>query len=421
MGIESQTAGSKSRRTALEVAVALGTTTTVSYGTLYYAFGVVARDMATDTGLSLTFVYGVFSFGLFLSGILAARAGKLFDQYDPATIMAVGSGLAALLLVLWTQLHGQWAYAIGLVALQTTTMLVLYEAAFVAAACYVPRAARRTITGITLIAGFASTIFWPLTAWLLEFWSWREIYLLFALLHLIFCLLPHVWLAISQSSKRRDADNGQAAMCEAAVQPRLTDKNSRKLAYLLLAFGFTAMNFVITSVHLHLIGILDSIGLAASAALIGAIIGPSQVAGRVVEFVLSSRLPMMAVTLFSASLLPAALLLLIFAGPWTIAAVIFAVMFGIGQGLAYIARGVLALELFGSDGFGHLTGRFNAFRLYISAGAPFVIAAVYERAGVTAAIYTIISVGLLALIAFLAVGFLLRKMPSPDCTPHGSA
>ncbi len=400
--------GSSNWRTMIEVVVVLGTTTTVSYGTLYYAFGVVAQEMAADTGFSLTAIYGIFSFGLFLSGVFASRAGKLFDNYDPATVMAAGSALAALFLVLWTQIEGQWAYAINLIILQTITMLVLYEAAFVAAAYYVPSAARRTITGITLIAGFASTIFWPLTDWLLTNWNWREIYLFFALLHVVFCLLPHLWLANFRTAKRQklpdqDADNAES------IQPRLTDPQSRKLAFVLLAIGFTAMNFAIISLHLHMIGILGSIGLATSAALIGALIGPSQVAGRVVEFAMSDKLPIYGVTLFSAALLPAALLLLITAAPLVTAAVIFAVMFGVGQGLAYIARGVLALELFGSSGFGHLTGRFNAFRLYVSAGAPFVVAAIFEKGGVEAAVYTIMAVGLLALVSFGLVGLLLRS------------
>ncbi len=398
------------RRAALEVAILLGISTTVSYGTLYYAFGVLARDMAADTGFSLTSVYGIFSFGLFLSGLLAARTGRLFDRFDPATIMAVGSVLAAIFLALWAHFHGQWAYALFLVALQAISMLVLYEATFVTAAFYVPTSARRTITGITLIAGFASTIFWPLTAWLLETWSWREIYYSFAVFHLIFCLLPHLRLAQIHSGKRGRASGDE--MNEAnRIQPRLTDQRARRTAFVLLAMGFTAMNFAITSLHLHLIGLLDSIGLAASAALIGALIGPSQVAGRLAEFVMSSKLPIFAVTLVSAALLPVALLLLIFAAPWIGAAIAFAIMFGVGQGLTYIARGVFPLELFGSDGFGLLTGRFNAFRLYVSAGAPFVTAVVFEQAGATAALYCIATVGILALTSFALVGLLLKKQP----------
>ncbi len=392
---------------AVVVAVVLGITTTVSYGTLYYAFGVVARDMAADTGLSLTSVYGVFSFGLFVSGILAGRAGRLFDKHDPAAIMTAGSALAAVLLVLWSLMPGQWAYALLLVALQVVSMLVLYEAAFVAAAVYAPGSARRTITGITLIAGFASTIFWPLTDWLLEFWSWRQIYLLFALLHVVFCLLPHLWLARRQNGGRlavaRSDGNGSAA-----IPPRLTGRRNRRIALILISIGFTAQAFAISSLHLHLIGLLDAIGLAASAALIGALIGPAQVAGRLVEFILSSRLSIFAVTLFSAAAMPIALLLLIWAAPLAIAAIVFAVFFGLGQGLSYIARGVFPLELFGNSGYGALTGRINGIRLFVSAGAPFVTAAILENGGAIITLYSIVLAGLVALASFAAIGLILR-------------
>lgn len=403
-----ETSMQKKRRNAIVVATVLGTTTTVSYGTLYYAFGVVARDMSTDTGLSLTSIYGVFSFGLFVSGILAARAGRLFDNYDPAGIMALGSGLAAILLVLWSLVHGQWPYALLLIALQVVSMLVLYEAAFVAAAVYAPSSARRTITGITLIAGFASTIFWPLTDWLRGFWSWREIYLMFAVLHLVFCLLPHLWLSRRQKVGSRSSID-RHHIPDQTIKPRLTGKRARKIALILISVGFTAKAFAISSVHLHLIGLLNAIGLAASAALIGALIGPSQVAGRLVEFFLSDRLSTFAVTLFSAAALPAALLLLVWTAPWAAAAIVFAVVFGLGQGLSYIARGVFPLELFGSTGYGALTGRINAVRLYVSAGAPFITAAIFERSGAVITIYAIVFTGISALLAFVAVGPLLRR------------
>lgn len=391
----------------VEVAVALGVTTTVSYGTLYYAFGVVARDMSTDTGLSLTSVYGIFSFGLFLSGFLATRAGKLFDDHDPATIMAIGSALSIVLLTLWSLTTGQWAFTLLLVALQMTSMLVMYEAAFVAAAHYSPATARRTITGITLIAGFASTIFWPLTAWLRDFWSWREIYLLFALLHVLFGLLPHIWLSRRYAGQKRS--NVPESEAAETIPPRIQGARARKRAVFLMIIGFAANAFVIAAVHLHMIGLLEAVGLAASAAMIGALIGPSQVAGRIIEFTMSARVSIFSVTLFSAAALPVALLLLVVAAPWTFAAIIFAVLFGLGQGLAYIARGVFPLELFGTTGYGHLTGRINAVRLYVSAGAPFVTAAILEQAGVTTAIYAIVFAGVAGLAALAAIGVVLRN------------
>lgn len=388
------------RRRSMEIAIVLGVSTTVGYGTLYYAFGVVARDMASDTGFSLTTVYGLFSLGMFVSGLVAARAGSLFDRFDPASVMAAGSLAAALALGLWAALPGRWPFAVMVVAVQAISMLVLYEAAFVAAAFYVPASARRTITGITLIAGFASTIFWPLTAWLLRFWSWREIYLMFAVLHVLFCFLPHLWLA--RRPERRMAGNGTDGE-PGLIEPRLADARRRRSALILSILGFAANAFVISSVHLHLIGLLEAIGLAASAAIIGALIGPSQVAGRLIEFILAERLSILAVTIFSALALPLALLVLVWTAPWTVGAILFAVLFGLGQGLSYIARGVFPLELFGTRGYGALSGRINGARLIASAAAPFVTAAIFEQRGVMLAIAAIVVAGLASVAAFLAI------------------
>jgi hypothetical protein len=394
------------RRQATEVAVALGVSTTVGYGTLYYAFGVLARDMAADIGLSLTSVYGLYSLGMFMSGLVASRAGSLFDRFDPAGLMAAGSAAAALALCLWAALPGKWAFAFMVVVIQAISMLILYEAAFVTAAAYVPATARRTIAGITLIAGFASTIFWPLTAWLQNFLTWRQILFLFALLHLVFCLLPHLWLV--RRPERREGRQGPAAL-RGDTRPRVDGARPRAIALGLIITGFAASAFVMTAIHLHLVGILEAIGLAAHAALIGALIGPAQVTGRLVEFALADRWSIFAVTLFSALAMPAGLLLLVATAPWVAGAALFAILFGLGQGLSYIARGVLPLEIFGAGGFGLLIGRINAARLIASSAAPFVTAAVFERAGATVAVHAVVLVGLAAATAFAALRPLLRR------------
>ncbi|HSO48349.1 MAG TPA: MFS transporter, partial [Rhizobiaceae bacterium] len=163
------------------VAAALGVTQTIGYGTLYYAFGVLAPKMAADTGLSLTAVYGLFSIALLAGGLVAPFAGRLFDRHEPAKVMAAGSLVCAAALVLWALAPGSAAFAVLLVAVEVASVLALYEAAFVVAAHLAPLGqARRTITGITFLAGFASTIFWPLTQYLATQMDWRGVYLVYA-------------------------------------------------------------------------------------------------------------------------------------------------------------------------------------------------------------------------------------------------
>lgn len=389
--------------TRMRVSILLGITTLVSYGTLYYAFGVLAPDMSADTGLSLSLIYALFSAGLAVSALIAPRAGRLMDEANPGAVMAAGSLAAAAILAAWALVPGAVAYGVLLVAARLVSVLVLYEAAFVAAARLRPHSARRTITGITLIAGFASTAFWPLTQWLVTLWDWRVVSLVFAALHLVVCFPLHLALArILPEASRSDAGASAAGLSQGA----LPQGKTRRLVFVLLVAGLAANGFIIAAVHLHLIPMLGALGLAASAVMIGAVIGPAQVAGRMTEFVFGHRVSAMQVTLISVAALPAALVILLTGAPWLAAAVAFAALFGIGQGLVYITRGVLLLHLFGLSGYGALTGKANAVLLNVAAIAPFVTAAVFENLGVSTAVWMLVGVGMVSIASLSAVAML---------------
>lgn len=386
------------------VSALLGITTTIGYGTLYYAFGVLAADMAADTGFSLTEVYGLFSATLAVAGLAAPSAGRLMDRINPALAMAGGSAASAAALALWALVPGQAAFALFLCAVQVVSVMALYEAAFVVAAhAAAPGRARRVITGITFIAGFASTIFWPLTHRMAGFMGWREIYLAYAGLHLVVCLPLHLVLA------RRISASGAHGQQKAATDPVGAAKPSGKInpasrklfGFLLVAFSMNS--FVISAVHLHLISLLGGLGLGASAALIGAWIGPFQVAARLVEFASASRTSIHVPAILSALALPTGLAVLALGAPALVPAFAFAAIFGAGQGLSFIVRGVLPLEVFGTQGYGKLTGRLNSARLFISAFAPFAMAAVIEHAGLKAGIAMLIGAGLASAASLVVV------------------
>ena len=391
---------------SLPVAIGLGITTTISYGTLYYAFGVVAPEMSRDTGLSLTIVYGLFSASLFGAALVAPFTGRAFDRYGPARMMALGSVVSAALLFLLSALSGPIAFAALLVAAQMAATMVLYEAAFATVAHQVAGRARRTVTIITLIAGFSSTIFWPLTVWLGQSMSWREIYALFALLHVVVNLPLHLWLSGAAVGKRRKSPPPAAETVEAAIGAG----GPRRQAFFLMMAAFGGLAFTIGAVHLHLIGLLGEIGLAASAPLIGSLIGPAQVFGRVIDFFSGSRVPVIRILLFSTLTLPAALVLLA-AGPAVLpVAAAAAIVFGLGQGVTFIARGVLPLELFGSKGYGALIGKFNAISLVAMATAPVVAAAVREAYGARATMLVVAAVSAAAALSALRLNSLLKRM-----------
>jgi hypothetical protein len=393
----------KARGPSLSVIVPLGITQTIGYGSIYYAYAVLAGPISQDTGLSLSTVFGCFSLGLLAGAAVAPFGGRLLDRFDPGRVMALGSGVAALLLGLWAMMPGALSFVLFAVLVQAVSVLIFYEAAFVAAARLVPGDARRTITGITLIAGFASTIFWPLTAALVREMSWREVYLIYAGLNLLICVPLHLYLSSGKAKARRSKQAGAETAPGLHTDGTAPPGRERRIVYVLLQISFAANAYVIAAVHLHLVGILGALGLGLAAASIGALIGPAQVAGRIVEFVGGSRVSILLVALLAAGLLPTGLLVLLFGAPALAAGIAFAVLFGVGQGLSYIARGVLPLAVFGLAGYGALTGQFNLTRLLVAASAPFLTAVILDHGGTTAALTSIIIAAIIGVAGLLGI------------------
>lgn len=395
-------------RRAVLLSLLLGVTQTIGYGTLYYAFGVLAPAMSADTGYSIAAVYGLFSLAMVAGGVLAPRFGRLFDKYPPTLVMAAGSLLSALALAGWALAPGKAAFAAFIVTTEAVSILVLYEAAFASVAHLVPREhARRVITGITFVAGFASTIFWPATQYLLAQSDWRTVYLAYAMLHLAVCLPLHI--LIWRIYPRLSSDSAeQETLPEAAAAQAQTRAALRGRIMIWMLAGFAANAFVISAVHLHLIGLLGGLGLSASAALIGALIGPFQVAARVMEFATARRVSIHAASMVAAWALPLGLAVLVFGAPALLPALVFAAVFGAGQGLSYIVRGVLPLELFGREGYGALSGRIGSVRLFVSAAAPFITALLFERGGAQLALWAILAVALVSALALARVTLLVK-------------
>ncbi len=399
------------------VAVLLGIGQIVAYGTMYYAFGILADDIAGSIGFSVEAVYGVFSLALLIGGLSAPRLGRLLDEMGAARAMAAGSAVTALAFLGLGLPSPAWLVVGCILVSQIVSTLVQYEGAFVVAARLAPDHARRTITGITLIGGFASTVFWPLTGYLADIAGWRSTMLVFAGLHLCLCLPIHLWLARFAEERTgvgRPASTAASPSTptgSAIGGPVSPPGGSATTVFALVLLGFAASGFLIAAIHLHLIRTLEMIGLGTSATLIGALLGPFQVVGRIIEFASSHRLSIFLVAVTSTAAMPLALMLLIGGAPALWAGLAFALFFGLGQGLNYIVRGVLPLAIYGSDRLGAIMGRINGVRMVVTALAPFAFALVFERLGPSAALLLAIMVGILATIAFAALAWIMRNRP----------
>jgi predicted MFS family arabinose efflux permease len=396
------------RLTPLRLVWALGLTQIVGYGTLYYAFSVLAPAMARDLAWSVEWVYGAFSAALLVGGLAAPWAGRLIDRRGAGTALVWGSGAVALALALTALAPERITFVAGLIAIEALSTLVLYDAAFAALVQASPATAKRDITRLTLIAGFASTLFWPVTAALDGYFSWREVYFIFALLNVGLCLPLHFWIAkgLRQSkADREEAEHGAARATE-TLQPLVGQR--RRTAFLLVAFGFSLGGFSLTALLVHMLPVLQALGFGASAALVGMFFGPAQVLGRVVNMIFGREVPPVTLAVISSALPPISLVLLLVSGSSLVVGVLFAGLFGLGAGLASIVRGTVPLALFGPEGYGARLGQITAVRLVVTSVAPFAFALGLERIGVYAALIAVAVLGALGALSFVWIACLPR-------------
>ena len=358
--------------------LALGVTQIAGYGVLYYAFAVLAPGMTASFGWAPEWTYGGFAAGLLAGGLFAPVAGQLIDRFGTRLMMSLGTVLAAAALWLLSLAEGFLSFYAALILLETVATLVLYDAAFTALTQAHATGARRAISKLTLIGGFASTLFWPLTTWMVQSFDWRGVYQIFAVGYLLVALPLHILLL-----PRRGGSGLVKPVSAVATAPEtyLTGR-SRTRAFALLALAFSLQGFVVSAMSIHMLSMLQGFGLAAAAAvMIGAMLGPAQVAGRLGEMLFGTNVSPVTTAWVSATLMPIGFLLLLAgSGSFTMAA-LFVSAFGVSAGLNSIVRGTAPLQLFGPTGYGAMMGKLAAPGLVIRAAAPLAFAVMVERLG----------------------------------------
>lgn len=369
------------------IVAALGTAQTIGWASSYYIPAVLAGPMAAAFGLSPVWVFGAFSMAMVVSALIGPWAGERIDRLGGRGVLmlsnlvfATGLGLLAIAPAPAVLFAGWAVIGLGM-------GMGLYEAAFATLAGIYGKAARGPITGITLIAGFASTVGWPLSGLMLAHWGWREACLGWAVIHLCLALPLNALLPRGSTPARTPA----LPEPDAPPPPRG--------ALALLAFVFAATWFNSTAMAAHLPGLLEAAGASTAMAIAaGALIGPAQVAARVLEFGLLRKFhPLTSARLAAAAHPVAAVCLVAFGGP---AAYAFALLHGAGNGILTIAKGTLPLALFGAAGYGQRLGWLNAPARILQAAAPLIFGAALTAWGLNA-VWLTAGVGLAATAALL--------------------
>ncbi|MCW5623853.1 MAG: MFS transporter [Burkholderiales bacterium] len=355
--------------------VTLGTAQTLAWASSYYLPAILAAPMAHDLGVSTPTIFAAFSLALIVSAVLGPWAGRNIDRWGgrsvlTGTSLVFAAGLAAL-----ASARGPVGLFAAWVVLGIGMGSGLYEAAFAALVRVFGREARGSITGITLIAGFASTISWPLTAWLEIRFGWRGACWTWAALHLLIGLplnasLPHRHIVATpvDSASAGELAAGTPAAGRAAA---------------LLAFVFAVTWFVSTAMAAHLPALLQAGGATLAAAVaVGALVGPAQVAGRLLEFGLLRRVHPLWSARVAALMHPVGACVFLSVGAPAGAA--FALLHGAGNGILTIAKGTLPLVLFGPAGYGHRQGWLMVPARLAQALAPWMFGLWLDRFGADA-------------------------------------
>lgn len=353
------------------VVTVLGTTQTLAWGSSYYLPAILAAPIAEDLGLSGALVFGVFSGSLLLTALLGPAAGRAIDQRGGRDVLALSNVIFALGLFLMAFAHGLPMLALSWFIIGIAMAMGLYDAAFAALAGLYGKDARSSIVGITLFAGFASTVGWPLTALMEVEWGWRGACLGWAALHFLFCLPLNRFL-IPQAPPPPP---------KVAAPPLSAEESrERKRDMILLAFVLASASFSSTALGAHLPGLLQSAGTTLAAAIAaGALMGPAQVAARVVEFTMMRKMNPLFSARIAAGAHPVAVALLLMLGaPF---AALFVIIHGAGNGLLTITRGTLPLALFGPVGYGQRQGFITAPARASQAFAPLLFGLLLDDYG----------------------------------------
>ncbi|HET6839262.1 MAG TPA: MFS transporter [Bradyrhizobium sp.] len=380
----------------LPIILALGTTQTLAWASSYYLPAILADPIARDLGFSSNWIFAAFSASLVISALLGPRVGRQIDLVGGRSVLSASNLTLAAGLTLLGFTHSIPVLMAAWLLLGVGMGFGLYDAAFAALGRIYGNSARRAITGITLLAGFASTVGWPLTAWGLETIGWRTTCFAWAAAHIVIGL-PLNLLMLPPVKRMHTA-------VATHVKPHIPIDRTM----ILLAFTFAAAWTVTGAMAAHMPRILEAGGATTvQAVAAGALFGPAQVVARVIEVSFLSRYHPLLSTRLACLTHPIGAAILAIAGGAASGA--FAIFFGLGNGILTIARGTLPLAIFGAENYGYRLGLIGAPARMAQALAPLAFGLLIERLGIRILIVS----SALSLSALLALFLLGRKSTAP--------
>ncbi len=384
------------------VITALGISQILGWGTSFYFPAVFAEPIVSDTGWSLRYVVGGTSLGLLVAGLISPQVGKLIDRHGGRPVLLASSlfyaaGLAGVGLA-----PNLPIYLFGWALIGAGMGTGLYDAVFAALGRMYGSEARGPITNLTLFGGFASTICWPLSAFMIEHVGWRTACLIYAALHLLVSLPLEMLVVRKAPASAAQATAGDG---EIAEQPKRLANETMIFALLALMLSIAAGIGSIVIVHFMIFLQARGVDFAVAVSL-GTLFGPAQVGARVVERLFGNRYHPIWTMIGSCTLMAIGLLML--SGRFPLLVLII-LLYGGGYGVSWIGRGTLPLALFGPLRFPRLMGKLAFPSLIVQALAPSAGALLIEAAGADATIGVLTAFALINVVLIAALWWLCRE------------
>ncbi|HEY5897397.1 MAG TPA: MFS transporter [Burkholderiales bacterium] len=381
----------------VKLAIALGTTQTIAWASSTYLPAILAQPIAAELGISRASVFGAFSVALVVMALGGPPVGRWIDRHGGRGVLVASSVVLALGLAMLAAAQSVVSLYVAWCVLGIGMAMGLYDAAFAAIVRLHRAQSRMPITGITLIAGFASTVGWPLTAFLAERYGWRNACLGWIVIHLAIALPMNLLFIPRAAPIGAAAGSTTSGEAESKAPPH---------AFPLVALFLAATSFVTSAMAAHLPGLLLATGTSAVAAVAAAsLLGPAQVLARLAEFGAAHRFKVhpLVTARVATALHPFAALVLGGLGGGALTATAFALLHGGGNGLITIVRGTLPLAIFGAAGYGFRQGLLAILARGMQAAAPVSFAWVLESYGARPALALSAGLSLFALGTLLAL------------------
>lgn len=364
------------------IALVLAITTTVSYGVLFYAFSVFIAPMEAEFGWSRGELSGAFSLSLLITGLVALPVGYWLDKHGSRLLMTAGSIGAMVAVMLWSQVNTLPEFIAATALMGFFGAAILYEPAFAVIAAWFSQSRGTAMAIVTFIAGFASTIFTPLSQVLLEAYGWRQAILILAIILGAINIPLHALFLRRKPADLGLATDGDANAGNASASPNINLRMVLRSRYFwLLTLAFSLSSLSIFAVRIHFIPLLISVDVQpGNAALASGAIGIMQVVGRTifapVERRFSSRT--MAIGVFILLTISLAILLL---GSAAFFIVLFVALFGMAIGTHTLTRPLIVADTYGAAYYGRISSSMVIFLTLTGTASPFAAGVLFDLFG----------------------------------------